>query len=520
MSVSAVEAVYQKLMREREIRRNIAEMERHGATVRYHSLDVRDEQALSSLVDGIYETLGRIDGIIHGAGVIEDAWIHDKKPESFERVFDTKVLPALTLARCVQPDSLKFFYLFSSVVGRTGNAGQSDYVAGNEVLNKLAVALSSKYSGKVASLMWGPWNGGMAQPELESVFASHGWSMIESEDGRRSFIEELTLAADSPAQILLVGQLEQPPSLPHKSEGDAQAFGARLHLSSVHKNGDSTVEYTLTLDPEEDVYLKDHCFDGIPVLPMAMALELMAEAATSTYPDWQVTTVSDLDIPSGIMIDTGTKDIQVGCKESSRTQEKIVLSAWVKTADKLRFRATVELAARGSNPAFEDAQPEEIKNLVMPVPSVADAYKNWLFHGPIFQGVRTIELMGSNGIRGTVSASVPAKCLRSPGADSWAVDPILLDSSMQLAGIWARHFLDITVLPSGFRKLHLLGPLNGKVLRAQINVPPALHEGELICDLVLYSDGKPVLVVEGLAGIGSKSFNRFAGAARELGPVR
>ena len=522
VSVAAVEAVYQKLMREREIRTSIAAMESFGSTVRYHSLDVRDEKALAALVDGIYETCGRIDGVIHGAGVIEDAWIQDKKPESFNRVFDTKVLPALTLSRCLQLDSLKFFYLFSSVVGRTGNAGQADYVAGNEVLNKLAVALNRKVSARVASLMWGPWNGGMAQPELESVFASHGWSMIEPADGRRSFMEELTSGAQESAEVLLVGQLEQDNR--EQPTGSAQAvrsaLGARLHLSDIHANGDSTVEYTLTLDPEEDLYLKDHCFDGIPVLPMAMALELMVEAAASTYPQWRLAGVSNLDIPSGIMIDSGRKEVQVACKEKSRTADRLELSAWVKTADKIRFRAVIELAPAGSPVQVESLNPGEILNEVDPLPAVADAYKNWLFHGPVFQGIRSIEVMGSNGIVGDVSCSNPANCLQSAGAASWALDPILLDSSMQLAGIWARHFLDITVLPSGFRRLRLLGPLTGKVLRAQINVPADLHEGELICDLVLYSDGKPSLLVEGLAGIGSKSFNRFAGASREVGSVR
>ena len=91
---------------------------------------------------------------------------------------------------------------------------------------------------------------------------------------------------------------------------------------------------------------------------------------------------------------------------------------------------------------------------------------------------------------------------------------------MQLAGVWARHFLDITVLPSGFKRLRLLSPLVGDLFAVQIVMPDNLEEGELMCDLVVYDGGKPALVVEGLSGIGSKSFNRFAGQARELRPVR
>src|SRR2546423_62472 len=40
-----------------------------------------------------------------------------------------------------------------------------------------------------------------------------------------------------------------------------------------------SLEIVRTLDPEHDLYLQDHRLDGRPVLPFAVALELMAEVA-------------------------------------------------------------------------------------------------------------------------------------------------------------------------------------------------------------------------------------------------
>ena len=223
VSIPYVEAEYKKLVKDREIRDNIARLEATASKVLYHNLDVRDSQALTQLIEHIYKEYGKIDAVIHSAGIIEDALIKDKATESFCRVFDTKVSSALTLLNSLKLDSLQYLFLFSSVVGRTGNAGQSDYVAANEVLNKLALAAQSKMSGRAASIMWGPWRGGMAQPELEEIFAQYGWSMIGVPAGCNVFLNELLCLQKTESEVLFVAELD--------SKHKPQATGARLHKS-------------------------------------------------------------------------------------------------------------------------------------------------------------------------------------------------------------------------------------------------------------------------------------------------
>ena len=102
----------------------------------YRSLDVRDTAALAGALDEIRRDRGRLDGVVHAAGVREDKLIRDKTAESFARVFDTKVGSARVIADAVGDRGFALF--FASVSGWFGNAGQVDYAAANSVLDGIA----------------------------------------------------------------------------------------------------------------------------------------------------------------------------------------------------------------------------------------------------------------------------------------------------------------------------------------------------------------------------------------------
>jgi NAD(P)-dependent dehydrogenase (short-subunit alcohol dehydrogenase family) len=167
-------------------------------------VDVRDETAFSDLIDQLYQTHGRLDGVIHGAGVIEDKLVKDKSPESFDRVFDTKVDGAFVLSRKLRSDSLKFAVFFTSVAGRFGNRGQGDYAAANEVVNKLAVYLDNRWLGRVVSINWGPWaKQGMVSAELQRQFADRGIELISPSDGCLRLDQELRFGRKGEVEVLL-----------------------------------------------------------------------------------------------------------------------------------------------------------------------------------------------------------------------------------------------------------------------------------------------------------------------------
>jgi NAD(P)-dependent dehydrogenase (short-subunit alcohol dehydrogenase family)/acyl carrier protein len=207
---AAVEAELKRILKEREIAANLVAYRSSGCTVEYHCLDVRDNEAFNALIDEIYRRLGRIDGVIHGAGVISDKLILNKSVETFDTVFDTKVLPALTLAARLDLAALRFIVFLSSVAGRFGNIGQADYSAANEVLNKLADQLSHAWPHLHAlSINWGPWDAGMVNDDLRRLYASRSIQPIAAATGQRHFLDELEHGPRRQPEIVITSSIGQ-----------------------------------------------------------------------------------------------------------------------------------------------------------------------------------------------------------------------------------------------------------------------------------------------------------------------
>ncbi|MCK6502403.1 SDR family NAD(P)-dependent oxidoreductase, partial [Myxococcota bacterium] len=197
-----IEATCDRLLAEREIAANLEALRAAGAQVRYHALDVRDEEAFGGLIDALYQEHGRLDGVVHAAGVLEDRLLVHKTPESFDRVFDTKVKAARVIARKLRPGAA-FVVFFGSVSGVLGNKGQIDYAAANDALDKLARTLNGRLARRVVAMDWGPWGGGgMVSAELEREYARRGIGLIDPADGARAFVEELLHGDPSEAQVL------------------------------------------------------------------------------------------------------------------------------------------------------------------------------------------------------------------------------------------------------------------------------------------------------------------------------
>jgi acyl transferase domain-containing protein/NAD(P)H-dependent flavin oxidoreductase YrpB (nitropropane dioxygenase family)/NAD(P)-dependent dehydrogenase (short-subunit alcohol dehydrogenase family) len=204
-----VEVAYQRLLHDREIRANLARLRQAGSRVHYCTADVRDEAALTAAIEDAQRRFGGLDGVIHGAGVIQDKLIRDKTPESFDRVFGTKVDGARTLARCLRFERLKFCVFFTSVAGRFGNRGQADYAAANEVLSKLALELDRHGPCRVVSLAWGPWSGIGMVSDLEQHLGRRGLQMIPPDVGPAFLVEELLYGRKGDVEVVVAGEVGQ-----------------------------------------------------------------------------------------------------------------------------------------------------------------------------------------------------------------------------------------------------------------------------------------------------------------------
>ncbi|MEU8028452.1 SDR family NAD(P)-dependent oxidoreductase [Streptomyces sp. NPDC049099] len=126
-----------------------------GVTVHLARADVADPQGLAAALDRVRD-LGPITGIVHAAGVVDDATVPNLSDERVLRVLAPKVLGTVLLTQLVpEAESL---VLFSSVAGVLGSAGQSPYSAANAFQDAWAHHLA--LAGRQAlSLDWGAWAG-------------------------------------------------------------------------------------------------------------------------------------------------------------------------------------------------------------------------------------------------------------------------------------------------------------------------------------------------------------------------
>jgi NAD(P)-dependent dehydrogenase (short-subunit alcohol dehydrogenase family) len=220
-----IETSVQRVLKEREIRNTLGALKRAGASVEYHAMDVRDESAFGGIIDQIYSRHGRLDVVIHGAGIIEDKLIRDKTPESFDRVIHTKADSSYILENKLRPDGLRCLLLMSSIAAVFGNRGQADYGAANGIMNGMALRLASAWPGAVVSVNWGPWDQANMVPEhVRKQFASLGVQIIPLQAGAEAALREIEASAHPDPVVILGGGPWSQNALPANHDSYLAAF--------------------------------------------------------------------------------------------------------------------------------------------------------------------------------------------------------------------------------------------------------------------------------------------------------
>jgi len=502
----------------REVQSNIAAMQGAGAAVHYETVDVENDTQFEVLIDKVYQQHRNIDAVIHGAGVIEDKQIHDKSIESFERVLGPKVRGAVTLSRKLRPDALKFVAFFSSFSARFGNRGQSDYAAANEILNKLALWLNQQWKARVVSINWGPWKSGkgMVSEELANRFAEAGVQLVSLTAGRKAFVDEVLFGSKDQVEVLLGGPIPKH----HRTTGVRPVTGENfplltksVGLQSIDQEKNRSV-VVLKTDPERYVFLQDHQLDNTPTMPMAMVLEMAAEVAATVHPGKEVVRVSNVQVLRGITYKTSSEKILIIEANYTEIDDVFYTDIEVRgdqTNTGVYYRAQVELTSELPMPQADHRKPQPLVNpRALPI-TISEAYDSWLFHGPLFAGIIKVEALGENGIIGRLQPSAAKDLFNPPPPSGWLIDPVLVDSALQLSLLWARTYLDQTPLPARLGCYHRLAKTPSGPILCHMSIQ---HLQPFVRSDVSFFDEKGRLIgfIESVEGTLSKALNRLAGA--------
>ncbi len=439
-----VESAYRRYRANRELAAALKAVEEAGASVFYHSVDIRDRLAVARILNRVRQDHGPVRAVIHAAGVLADRFIADKTPEQFRSVFETKVAGLGSLLQAVDPRQLRYLVLFSSVAARMGNPGQVDYAAANEVLNKIAQQTARRLPDcRCLSINWGPWDGGMVTPSLKRAFADRGIDLISVEDGVRCLLLEMS----------------RPPG------GDVEVVvGARLVSDEKRKPAPgATAAQPLSLAFKQEVSIRNtgildaHVIDGSPVVPLALMAEWMGHGALHENPGLLLCGLQDVRLLKGIRLEGG--------------EEKVVrLMAGKARRKDARYEVPVEVRdgivdgreaihARGSVLLTESLPPAPESFDLQPYLSAEpygrgtrEIYGQILFHGEPLQGIQRV----TAGTRKFMTARIatappPAHWVSNPLRSRWIMDPLVLDCAFQLAILWCYDHEGMVSLPAYIR---------------------------------------------------------------------
>jgi len=169
--------------------RKLEELESLGAEVLVLSADVASRQQMQQAVEQAQEWFGRINGLIHAAGVPAGGMIQLKSREKAAAVLAPKVSGARTLGDLFKDAQLDFMLFCSSRSALLGGFGQVDYCAGNAFLDAFAHYYSARYQTFTVSVDWDAWQDVGMLVNTASQYLNNEAPLTSSSPGDHPWLE-------------------------------------------------------------------------------------------------------------------------------------------------------------------------------------------------------------------------------------------------------------------------------------------------------------------------------------------
>ncbi len=253
-----------------EASRTIDNLARVGGRIRYMTVDVTNGEEVDTAVARIVAEFGRIDLVLHGAGVQWSKKLEDRSLSEFRRTFDVKIAGLFHLVESCRKRFGKTVpaHLLTSAYSIFGNDGQHDYGAANETLDRLCGMTRVVPDVRWSSIAWSAWNGvGMTRgSEYRTLAKKRNLALIGDSAGGRVFREVMSGNTDS--------EINVPISAAERTRYRIRTIPP-TNVTAPCRTSESIVDLS---DAE---YLAYHTARGVPTLPGAWIIDHMVRAALS-----------------------------------------------------------------------------------------------------------------------------------------------------------------------------------------------------------------------------------------------
>ncbi|MGO9122921.1 MAG: SDR family NAD(P)-dependent oxidoreductase [Desulfomonilaceae bacterium] len=450
-----------------EIVRNMEDLRAAGIEATYYRCDVTDATETESVIAKILQRYGRIDGVVHGAGILRDALAKQMSPEEFFVVVDTKLRGAANLHAAAKNPELKFFVCLSSVAAIVGNPGQVNYTAANRAMSGFVALLRAQNPSLMSkSLMLPPIEGvGMAADnEIREKMKRANAGYVHVDELAALFGRELIMGTDD-GWVLLMRSLPRVPTvLLHSStwppDSREMVSGTCLFLKERFPMIDSLAKVDLhkgelhatrVFSLEKDLWLADHRpfpFLKHPLVSAIMVIEAFMEAARLLYPHLPVRAIRAaefldlLECPPGFGRHTEIFCHRIPSSAGEVVCEVSLFSSVISPTGRvmdgkcLNHKAQVVLGSETEFTSVDSrvfpVRKEELDGGPMSHQMVLQSYRNSLHKGR-YRVLETMEGTGPDSVRARFTYR-ESQDFAPPLRTWYQYSPYVLEALMQICG--------------------------------------------------------------------------------------
>jgi acyl transferase domain-containing protein/4'-phosphopantetheinyl transferase EntD len=270
------------------------------------------------------------------------------------------------------------------------------------------------------------------------------------------------------------------------------------------------------LNMDEDIFLHHHALGPriseidpnllpLPVLPLAVSVEMMTEAASLVVPGMRPRELRNVRAHRWVALQTPRLLLETVARLNTDNPNQVKVE--IRTAGPgppvegggvVLVEGSVCFGEPDRSPRAEHFRLQSKRpSAWTPDQLYASGQRHGMFHGSTFQGVVSVDWVGSNGAEATLRALSAAGMFQSKSRSAFLTDPLLVDAAGQVVGFWAADWLDraSVVFPVGFESMYMYGAALHSQQRLTCRVQiTELEEARLRANLDLFDVSGQVLL--------------------------
>ena len=354
----------------------------------YFSCNLTDETAVKQMIASVESTLGRVTGIVHGAGRNNAKAASAPSTEEVLSEISPKVLGATNLLEALADRELRCLVGLTSIIGVTGIPGNSWYAFSNETLDLLLRQYKAQHPDTlVRSISYSAWSevGMGAKGNVEAALRRMGVGLIPPAEGIARFMHALEHDLEDP-QMLVTGALGNIDTW--RPTGRDKCSMALRYVENIvsHEPGVS-VTSRVKLTNERDPYLLDHIYEGTCLFPAVLGMEAMSQVASYLMAERPtLVRIQNLELTRPIIVgQEGEVELEIHATAMETNADgETVISVGIRTE-----RTQFQFDHFSTDIVFGKRQPgprqQEMIGDRLGICPQKDLYSGILFQGPRFQ---------------------------------------------------------------------------------------------------------------------------------------